>query len=393
MGPLRRGVPPHRARVSGRRLHAAAQRTPDASAAGARPARARRRAARRGVRRRRRDGRCGGRRRSGSRASRCSPPTRRRCRAQYVFVNGRFVRDRMVVHALREAYRDVLHHERQPAYALWLDARSAARGRQRASAEERGALPRIRRRPPVRPARRVARARRDGGRAARGLGGGEARPRVRAGASAHARRDPPLPIGSCRRRCLRRASPGNASRSGPPSPRRSTRSSSARARRTATTGPICRPPTTRIRWASHSRSSTASTCSRRTAPASVLVDMHAAHERIVYERLKRALDASVPVQPLLMPATFTASPLEVAAADEHAETLDRLGFAITILGPATLAVRGVPAPLADADARDARARGARRPPRIRRQRGADGASRRAPVDDGLPCAPCARTAA
>ncbi len=82
----------------------------------------------------------------------------------------------------------------------------------------------------------------------------------------------------------------------------------------------------------------------------VLVDMHAAHERIVYERLKRALDASVPVQPLLVPTTFTASALEVAAADEHAETLDRLGFAITILGPATLAVRGLPAPLADADA-------------------------------------------
>ena len=78
--------------------------------------------------------------------------------------------------------------------------------------------------------------------------------------------------------------------------------------------------------------------------------MHAAHERIVYERLKRALDASVPVQPLLVPTTFAASPLEVAAADEHAATLDRLGFAITILGPATLAVRGVPAPLADADA-------------------------------------------
>jgi DNA mismatch repair protein MutL len=82
----------------------------------------------------------------------------------------------------------------------------------------------------------------------------------------------------------------------------------------------------------------------------VLVDMHAAHERIVYERLKQALDRSVPVQPLLVPTTFNASPLEVAAADEHAATLDRLGFAITVLGPATLAVRGIPAPLADADA-------------------------------------------
>jgi DNA mismatch repair protein MutL len=82
----------------------------------------------------------------------------------------------------------------------------------------------------------------------------------------------------------------------------------------------------------------------------VLVDMHAAHERIVYERLKSALAVRVPVQPLLVPAAFGASPLEVAAAEEHAETLETLGFAITVLGPAALAVRGVPAPLADADA-------------------------------------------
>jgi DNA mismatch repair protein MutL len=66
--------------------------------------------------------------------------------------------------------------------------------------------------------------------------------------------------------------------------------------------------------------------------------------------LKAAAALRVPVQPLLVPATFAASPLEVAAADEHAEALDRLGFAIAALGPATLAVRGIPAPLADADA-------------------------------------------
>ena len=82
----------------------------------------------------------------------------------------------------------------------------------------------------------------------------------------------------------------------------------------------------------------------------VLIDMHAAHERIVYERLKSALDTRVPVQPLLVPASFAASPLEIAVADEHADALTELGFAIGALGPATLAVRGVPAPLADADA-------------------------------------------
>jgi len=86
----------------------------------------------------------------------------------------------------------------------------------------------------------------------------------------------------------------------------------------------------------------------------VLVDMHAAHERIVYERLKRQFDTAaglrVPVQPLLVPAPFAATPLEMAAADDHAATLDALGFALAPLSPTTLAVRGVPAPLADADA-------------------------------------------
>jgi DNA mismatch repair protein MutL len=81
----------------------------------------------------------------------------------------------------------------------------------------------------------------------------------------------------------------------------------------------------------------------------VLIDMHAAHERIVYERLKAALATRVPTQPLLIPSTMKASPLEVAAAGEHAATLERLGFAISVLGPSTLAVRGVPAALADAD--------------------------------------------
>jgi DNA mismatch repair protein MutL len=82
----------------------------------------------------------------------------------------------------------------------------------------------------------------------------------------------------------------------------------------------------------------------------VLVDMHAAHERIVYERMKAALSERIPQQPLLVPATFAATPLEMAAVDDHAAALDRLGLAVAPLGPATLVVRALPAPLADADA-------------------------------------------
>jgi DNA mismatch repair protein MutL len=81
----------------------------------------------------------------------------------------------------------------------------------------------------------------------------------------------------------------------------------------------------------------------------VLVDMHAAHERVVYEQLKATLRERVPVQPLLVPAAFAAEPLDVATVDEHADALATLGFDIAPLGPATLAVRGLPAPLADAD--------------------------------------------
>ena len=80
----------------------------------------------------------------------------------------------------------------------------------------------------------------------------------------------------------------------------------------------------------------------------VLVDMHAAHERIVYARLKAA-SGRVPAQPLLVPPPFAAEPLEVATVEENADALAALGFALSALGPGTLAVRGVPAPLTDAD--------------------------------------------
>jgi len=88
----------------------------------------------------------------------------------------------------------------------------------------------------------------------------------------------------------------------------------------------------------------------------VIVDMHAAHERIVYERLKSQINvaeaekSTLPSQPLLIPATFAATPLEVSTAQECADTLLQLGLDITAFSPKTLAVRAVPTTLAKGDA-------------------------------------------
>ncbi|MDD0812762.1 DNA mismatch repair endonuclease MutL [Curvibacter sp. RS43] len=83
----------------------------------------------------------------------------------------------------------------------------------------------------------------------------------------------------------------------------------------------------------------------------VIVDMHAAHERIVYERLKTQIDvAPLSSQPLLIPATFAATAQEVATAEESADTLATLGLEIVPFSPKTLAVRAVPSTLAQGDA-------------------------------------------
>ena len=88
----------------------------------------------------------------------------------------------------------------------------------------------------------------------------------------------------------------------------------------------------------------------------VVVDMHAAHERIVYERLKNQLNAvdgegpRIASQPLLIPATFAATPTEVATAEACAPALEQLGLAVSPLSAKTLAVRAVPTSLAQGDA-------------------------------------------
>ena len=82
----------------------------------------------------------------------------------------------------------------------------------------------------------------------------------------------------------------------------------------------------------------------------IVVDMHAAHERILYEKLKQAYDAQdIPTQALLIPAVFSADAHQMAAVEEHAAVLAQLGFQITGAGPEQLAIRAVPALLQGGD--------------------------------------------
>jgi DNA mismatch repair protein MutL len=82
----------------------------------------------------------------------------------------------------------------------------------------------------------------------------------------------------------------------------------------------------------------------------VVVDMHAAHERIVYERLKQQLDTTqITSQPLLIPASFAATPQEIATAESCADVLMQLGLEVSALSAKTLAVRAVPTSLAQGD--------------------------------------------
>ena len=257
--------------------------------------------------------------------------------AQMLFVNGRHVRDRMLAHAVREAYRDVLHHDRQPSYALWLtiDPRRVDVNVHPQKTEVRfregGAL-----HPFVRSA--VERALAASASEAPAVSAAD-----RLGIAAARTPPPGAPRGE--------AAAGLASQdalalaTAEPSPFYARLFGERRPEAPALPETGDEHP---LGFALAQLHGVYVLAQNRSGL--VLVDMHAAHERIVYERLKAAHAGRLPTQPLLVPATFAAEPVELAAAEEHADELDRLGFSLSRLGPSTLAVRAIPAPLADAGA-------------------------------------------
>ena len=244
--------------------------------------------------------------------------SRARADAQYFFVNGRFVRDKLLAHAVREAYADILHGQRHAAYALFLDI------------DPRGVDVN------VHPAKTEVRFR--DGRAVHQFVF-HALQRALAAPLAHAAPAPAVPQGLTfaaampQQQALAVAQPVAAYydflRQAPGAPMPEAEAGA--------------PPPLGFALAQlHGVYILA-----QNAAGLVLVDMHAAHERILYEKLKTALDERPAVQPLLVPVVLSASGEETAAAEEHADTLDRLGFEVAAAGPRELVVRAVPALLAN----------------------------------------------
>jgi DNA mismatch repair protein MutL len=257
---------------------------------------------------------------------------------QYLFVNGRFVRDRVLTHALREAYRDILHGDRQPAYALWLSIEprlvdvNVHPTKIEVKFRDSGALHQFVHRA-VEKALAATAAEQPAVSAAERLGVAAAlTPPLLARAPA-AERSTQDALGLAVREPAAFYERLFGER--PPAPR---------------TGTPDLPNDDEHPLGFALAQLHGIYLLAQNRDGLVLIDMHAAHERILYERLKNSLDRAVPMQPLLVPTSFAADSLDVATAEENAETLAALGFSLSALGPSTLAVRSIPALLADADA-------------------------------------------
>ena len=303
-------------------------------------------------------------------------PTHSRHRAdrQYLYVNGRYVRDRSVTHAVRQAYADVLHGDRHPAYVLFLGVDPAVvdvnvhPAKHEVRFRDSGAIHRfvsqtlaeaLAGTPGMHDAPATGRAPAglaDSASAGRGAAGwvptepGVAEPAVGNLAFRPAGMPP-------RQYALglpnRQADPGAWQALYRPLDGVATGATSK------LDAAISQP-----RTESFQSDDTPDPHPLGQALAQVhgvyilaqnrkglvLVDMHAAHERVVYETLKNAMDArELPRQELLVPVVFAADPADLGLIEESRETLEELGLTLTPAGPSAIAVRAVPALLAQGD--------------------------------------------
>jgi len=251
---------------------------------------------------------------------------------QYFFVNGRFVRDRVLAHAAREAWRELLHGDRQPAYLLFLELEP--RG---VDVNVHPAKTEVR----FRDSRAVHQFVLQALQRALAAGAGEAPVAYADLAPSGAPRGvAPVSFGTGRQQAFALAQPVAAYASFVAD---AARPLAAAAMPAAQAGEA--PPLGYALAQLHGIYILA-----QNAAGLVLVDMHAAHERIVFERLRASLDAgNIERQTLIVPAVFRAEPLEIATLDEHREALERLGLELDVVGPDSLAVRAAPAALAGGD--------------------------------------------
>jgi DNA mismatch repair protein MutL len=290
---------------------------------------------------------------------------------QYVYVNGRFVRDKLISHAIRQAYQDVLHHDRHPAFALFLEldptlvdvnvhpSKTEVRFREGQAVHRFifHALHKALATPVGLPANGLVTPAATAPVAsyASGLMSDQSYPRQQASFDLRANQNPGFYqtlFGGLPREAVQPPSSFTADINGNPTDVPAALSSSFPAPSLSPEQAAQEYPLGFALAQLHGVYVLA-----QNALGLIVVDMHAAHERIMYERLKNALDDDhVPMQPLLLPVSFNADRFEVATVQEQLstpegqQTLHQLGFEIVQLSPSTLAVRAIPAMLQDADA-------------------------------------------
>jgi DNA mismatch repair protein MutL len=285
---------------------------------------------------------------------------RARADQQFAYVNGRFVRDKVLTHGARSAYEDVLHGHRQPVYALFVDIDptrvdvnvhpTKIEVRFRDSREVHQAVHHAVQDALATPRSGAASSDSRAGVAPMAPNPPEVAPAVERATST------PWPQSSINFR----SSPGHrvedlgALWQRAPSPIDAADASNQAAPRPAE--PVFQPAEDTNTWPLGRALAQLQGIYilAENAQGLIIVDMHAAHERIVYERLKSQINttnvAKISSQPLLIPATFAATPLEVATAEAHHDTLATLGLEISPFSPKTLAVRAVPTSLVNGNA-------------------------------------------